>query len=160
MNVKLRNTMWRGGLAIVGATVGASLYFVVLFIKYVLFRDECTMLNVWEVLSLPLFGVVVIPFAAPSVILFLLLETTCSTRFPKYLGFFLPVLVIGGGCSYEIWLLRSQRLLQGTSDGGYDIMVSFIVCYGVGLCFAFACLLLARKRGQNDTRRNGDNERG
>ena len=160
MNVKLRNTMWRGGLAIVGATVGASLYFAVLSIKGVLFCAEGTMLNVWEVVSLPLLGVVVIPFAAPSVILFLLLETTCSTRFPKYLGFFLPVLVIGGGCSYEIWSLRSQWLLQGTSDGGYDIMVSFLWCYGVGICLTFACLLLARKRGQNNTRRSGDDERG
>jgi len=107
------------------ATVGASLYLAVISIKDVLFFSaECTMPSVWEALSLPLFGVVVIPFAAPSVILFLLLETTCSTRFPKYLGFFLPVLVIVGGCSFEIWSLRSQWLLEGTSDGGYDIMVS------------------------------------
>ena len=125
--IMFRRTVWLGGWAVVAATAAACLY--------------CTIRS----LETTLFGMFVIPFVAPSVVLFLILEGTCLTRLPKYLGFFLPMFVIVGACFYQICSLRSQAVLDGYSDGGADALVYFVECYVLGLCCAFACLLLGRK---------------
>ena len=119
--------MWRGGLAIVGATVASCVY--------------CAAIS----LETTPFGLLVGPFAALSVVLFLVLESTCLMRFPKYLGFFLPAFVVVVVCLYEIWSLHLQVVAEGLSDGSGDLYLYFVECYGVALCFALAFLLLGWK---------------
>ena len=91
-----------------------------------------------------LFGIFIAPFLALSIVPFLLLQSTCSSSLPKYLGFFVPAILIGMVCLYETWSLRSQVMLEGISDGGDQMVAGFLQCYGVGLIFAFLLLLLTR----------------
>jgi len=60
---------------------------------------------------------------------------------------FLPMLVIVGGCFYQVWSLRSQVVLEGISEGADEIFVYFARCYGVAICFAFAFLQSGQKGG-------------
>ena len=124
----VRKIVWRGGWAIVVATAVACLY--------------CAVVSA----ETALFGLLVGPFVAPSVVLFLILERTSPTRLPKYLGFFLPMLLILGGCFYRVWSLRSQAVPEGISEGADEIFLYFARCYFVALCFAFA-FLQARQKG-------------
>ena len=130
-----RKRLWRGGGAIVAAMTAACLYCAINSVE-----------------TTP-FGLLVGPVVALSVILFLALERTCSARWPKYVGFFLPMFAILGGCFYQIWSLRSHLPLEGVSDGGDGIVVYFTQCYAVGLFFAFP-FLLWRKRVTTDPRAN------
>ncbi|NLE40176.1 MAG: hypothetical protein GX621_19350 [Pirellulaceae bacterium] len=128
MGLKLRNAIWRGIWAIIGATAAGCLY--------------CAIQS-WETAP---FGVIVSPFVAPSVVLFILLEVTCSGRLPKYAGFFVPAVMVVGACYYEIWSLRCEAARQGTSDGADDLLVYFVECYVVSLCFALVFLLMGWRR--------------
>ena len=89
--------------------------------------------NAWEAIFFPLLGTIIIPFIVPSIVLFLILESTCVSRFPKYIGFFLPAFVIVGGCLYEIWSLHLQTVAEGISDGSSEMFVYFVECYGIAL---------------------------
>jgi len=92
--IVLRSSLWRGGGAIVAATGVACLYCAVVSAE-----------TAW-------FGLLVGPFVAPSVVLFLIVERACSRRLPKYLGFFVPVAVILGACFYQVGSLRSQAVVE------------------------------------------------
>ncbi len=121
-------TVWlRGWWTLVAATAAICLY--------------CAILSV----ETTLFGPFVIPFIAVSVVLFLLLEDICLRRLPKYLGFFVPVCVIGGALFCQMWSLRSQAARIAHSDGADQMIALFLECYGIGLCVAFVCMTLGRK---------------
>lgn len=146
-----RKTIWRGSWAIIGATIVACLY--------------CAANSV----ETTPFGILVSPFVALSVVSFLLLERSYPTRFVKYLGFFVPVLVIGGGCCYQIWSLRSQLVLEGIGEGAEEIYIYFAESYGIGLFVAFGFLLLGEViqrvlttkcagRASLDSQRDGDRD--
>lgn len=126
----MRKPIWRGVVAILVATAAGCLYCAV---------------NAAETTP---FGLLVNAFVAPSVILFLVLEIACSARVLKYVGFFVPAIVIIGGCSYAVWSLRAEAVQRGNSDGGDLLLVYFIECYAVSLCFAFASLLIEWKRSR------------
>jgi hypothetical protein len=133
-----RKTVWRGGWAIVVAAAGACTYCAVVSFE-----------------TVP-FGMFVIPLVVPSILLFLVLERVCPTRLPKYLGFLLPMLLIVGWGSFEIWSLRRQEMVEGLSDGSADFTSYFLECYGVGFCSALAFLLLLGRRAvQRDAREAG-----
>ncbi len=124
----LRKTVWRGGWAIIGAMAVACLYCAVVDME-----------------TTP-FGLLVGPFVAPSVVLFLILESTSSARWPKYLGFFLPMFLIVAACFYQICSLRSQVVPQRLSDGADQMIAYFVECYAIGQYFAFGFLLCVRRR--------------
>ncbi len=126
--ITLRKIVWRGAWAIIGAMAVACLYCAVVDME-----------------TTP-FGLLVGPFVAPSVVLFLILESTSSARWPKHLGFFLPVFLIVAGHLYQICSLRSQAVLTGVSDGADQMIVYFVECYGIGVSFAFGFLLCVSRR--------------
>jgi hypothetical protein len=126
-SIMFRKTVWRGASAIVAATAVACLYCAVVSVE-----------------TTP-FGLLVGPLVALSVVPFLTLESICVARWPKYLGFFLPVLLMVGGCLYQIWLLRLQAARADVSEGAEEMVVYFTQCYGLGLCFAFGYLLCVKR---------------
>lgn len=126
--------MWRGGKAIALATAATCLYCAIAAAE-----------------TVP-FGMFINLFVVPSVAIFLLLEKTCAGPFPKYAGFFLPLLVVAGVCLGSVWRLRQQAMTEGLSDGSADMIVYFVQGYGIGSCFAFASLLWDefRRKSQRD----------
>ncbi|HBO43609.1 MAG TPA: hypothetical protein DD670_06705 [Planctomycetaceae bacterium] len=140
MGLTLRKGVWRGIWAIIGATAVGCLYCAIRSVE-----------------TAP-FGLIVSPFVGTSVVLFILLEVVCSGRLPKYLGFFIPTIIVVGACYYGVWSLRSEAARRGISDGGDDLLVYFVECYVVSLCFAIAFLLMGwRRKNQGDDQPSGVN---
>lgn len=125
-----RQTAWRGGGAIVVATVTACLY--------------CAATSV-ETVPAGLFVCLPVAF---SVVLFLALERSCASPWPKYVGFLAPVLLIVGGLLHSYWSLRLRSMQGEPSDFGADLPLFLVQFCGIGNSFALAWLLtFARHSG-------------
>ncbi len=126
--IALKNIALRGGLDILATAVVACIY--------------CATVSIETILL----GLIATLFISPSIFSFLFLEHFYSNRYVKFLGFFLPVIVIVALVFYQLLTLHSQTSGAGVSDGTSDVLVFFVKCYAIGLCGAFALLLFRRSR--------------
>ena len=82
------------------------------------------------------FGLLVVLFVLPSALLFVLLETIRCNRLKQYAGFMLPIIVVVLICLSTIASATPGML----ADGGDDMIVYFLNCYGVASAAALAWL--------------------